>query len=429
MASNSRPKPKSVGLSFAVKALKDVNDNGGDFLLKGYRSEQEMSGLRQKYKLGTPTASEQEEIGRVGNKVGFIPQSMLKNLIGRATAYAISKGDYFAGITFLCEGVFPKAFYYDPASGSKGKGTLINTHPGITLKYQKAGEIRQMFANTSIGHMKDEIVSTVQAGTRMTANMDKARLSASDFYNMFDIIRDKYSKGADDALISRFKSHPLAVQKLNSGMSSRQLLTEIKKELPVTSFSVLQQLSYKYGQAGIKKFGKLLDATISAALDPERQDMHLQNGARHIVYQYRNGSNQWIQDTRVMNIHRLFYVAGVKFSPEMNLKLSMGHPLSSEELKIAQDVAKKAGVPSVIKGGRLDLPDGTKDTAKGSSPYVLNDKAINQGVKEVNQNFKPVSAEPPKPTPAPTINTQALPKPKPPKPKTPSMGMGGLGGF
>ena len=75
-------------------------------------------------------------LGNVRGDAKFIPQHMLQGLTGQAAGYAVSRGDYFGGITFLAEAVRSNAFYFDPASGSKGKGTLINTHPGIKLSYQ-----------------------------------------------------------------------------------------------------------------------------------------------------------------------------------------------------------------------------------------------------------------------------------------------------
>lgn len=327
----------------------------------------------------------------------FIPQSLAKTLIGKAAGYALTKGDYFGAITFLCEGVYPKAFYYDPATGGT-RGTLVNTHPGITLSLQSEKTIRGIFSNTSLKDMTDEIVYKSLKNKGISPNMANARLQVSDYYHMFQKIEGGYSKGAYDALSGRLSSHPMAKKLLNSGMSKSEVMEQIQSELPPAAYSVLQQLAYKYGNGGIKRFGKLLDHTISAGLDPDNQDQHLANGSKFIVYQYMNSKKQWVQDTRVMNIHRLFYTAGEKFSPELNLKLITGSKLDPLENDIVKNVAKKAGVPNIIKDGQLDLPDGNAESKKysGTEKIKLNTNTINKGVSVVNQNFKPIDVEPPK---------------------------------
>lgn len=385
-------------------------------------SVEESKRLQQKYNIRADEVVELD--GKYGKNPNFIPQSMLKSLHGKAAAYSISKGDYFGGITFLSEGVYPKAFYFDPASGNSKYGVLINTHPGITLKFQSKQEIKQMFQNTSIGHLTDEIVDAAHVTKRMTPAMKEARLQVSDFYKMFHVIEGKYTKGADDALKNRIDDNPFSKKLLASGMSKNEILKQIKEDLPITSFAVLQQLSYKYGQKNINKFTKLLDSTISAALDKDNQEQHLANGAKYIVYHFKNGQNQLIQDTRVMNIHRLFYTAGVKFSPEINLKLATGTKLEGDELKQVQEIAQKAGVSNIIKDGKLNVPDSTPDTAiSGVKDKPLHN--VNKPIKTVNQEFKPIELEKPKPV-QPTVNKDNLDehKPKPNKPKTENKPMG-----
>jgi hypothetical protein len=318
----------------------------------------------------------------------FIPQHLLKSQTGQAAKYAISRGDYFAGITFLCEGVRPNAFYFDPASGGK-YGTLINTHPGITLPFQKDHEIRAMFKGTSIAGITEEIIAGVRSG-KMTTNMKQARLQTSDYYNMFRVVEAKYTRGADEALKKRLAHVPESKALLAQGKSLNDVLNTVKQQLPAPSYSVLQQLSYKYGTRGINRFTKLLDSSIKAALDPANREQHLANGSKHIVYHYVNSKKQVIQDTRVMNIHRLFYTAGAKFSNELNMKLSSNETLTAQEEQLVNNVAKQAGIPPVIKNGKLDLPDGTKETIKSSKSeeVVLDTKAIEKGIAMVDNNFK-----------------------------------------
>lgn len=324
----------------------------------------------------------------------FIPQSLVNTLIGKTAGYALTKGDHFGAITFLCEGVYPQAFYYDPASGGK-RGILVNTHPGITLSLQREGTIRKIFSNTSLAGMTDEIVSKSIGNNRgISPNMKAAKLKISDYYNMFKMIQGNYSDGVKNALKARFNQHPLAEKLIKQGFTKDNILTKIQSSLPPSAYAVLQQLAYKYGTGGIKHFGKLLDNAINAGLDPEHQDAHLANGAKYIVYQYMNKNKQWVQDTRVMNIHRLFFTSGQKFSPELNLKLITGKTLDEKEENIVKNVAQKAGVSSIVKNGKLDLPDSTLDTIKQSNPDNIhfNTNAINKGVTTVEQHYisKPV---------------------------------------
>lgn len=359
----------------------------------------------------------------------FIPQSMLKGLTGQAAAYAVSKGDYFGGVTFLSEGVRSKAFYFDPASGSRGKGVLINTHPGITLPYQSESEIRKIFGNTSLSPMTDEIIRGVKHG-QMTNNMRQAQLRVGDYYNMFKHVQDKYSAGAHNALLGVISQNPFAKELLSEGKSKQEVLKEVKENLPVTSYAVLQHLAYKYGNGGIKKFTSLLNATISAGLDTENQEEHLAKGAKHIVYHYRDGKNTLHQDTRVMNIHRLFYTAGVRFSPELNMKIVGNKELTQEEEKLVNEVSKEAGLGKLVDKGKIKLPDGTINSTKNSKSdkMELEVESANKGISTVNQNFKPIpkvekiEVDDIKPK---NDNTVEINKPKPsPKPKSDSGGSG-----
>ena len=315
---------------------------------------------------------------------GFIPQNMLRGLTGKASAYAIANGDYFGGITFLAEGVRSNAFYFDPASGSR-KGILINTHPGITLKYQSAEEMRRMFGHTSIRNMTEEIIQASRNG-QMTSRMRSAQLVVADYYNMFKEINRKYSRGADIALREHLDRNSYAKALMAQGLNRNDIMTRIKQNLPAPSYAVLQHLSYKYGEGGIKRFHNLLDKSISAALDLPNQDKHLQDGARFIVYHYRNKNNQLIQDTRAMNIHRLFYTSGVKFSPELNMKLVTGGQLDNNEQTLVNSVAKSAGVDDIVKNGRIS------DFGSGSPRNSITDeyKLEQDGpVQKVNQSYKP----------------------------------------
>lgn len=351
------------------------------------------SELLQKFNINpNQKISTNENLGNFKPDAGFIPQSMLKGLTGKASAYAISQGDYFGGVTFLAEGVRSNAFYFDPASGSRGKGILINTHPGITLPYQTDAEIRKMFGRTTLAGMTDEIISGVKRG-QITANMRNSTLVISDYYNMFNDINQKYSVGADNALKGRLSQNRFAKEMLEDGKTTQEVMREIKRNLPAPSYAVLQHLSYKYGPGGIRKFGSLLDHSISAALDPENQTEHLQNGAKHIVYHYRNKNNELIQDTRAMNIHRLFYTSGVRFSPELNMKIVTGSQLNNNEQAVVSAVAKQAGVGSIVQAGKpIDFKDGPARNSR-SDELKLDEAAIRRGVTTVNQDFKPIKLD------------------------------------
>lgn len=341
---------------------------------------------------------------------GFVPQSLLKGQTGAAAKYALSKGDYFAGITFLCEGVRPNAFYFDPASGGK-YGTLINTHPGITLSLQENATIHRIFHNTSLSPLSNEIVASVRAG-RISQAMRVSKLQTSDYYQMFNVVEERYSRGADNAMKRRFQHVPEANALLKQGMSPQQVLMKIKQNLPPQVYSVLEQVSYKYGAGGINRFRPLLDATIKAGLDLPNQQRHLENGAKHIVYQYTNKNKQVIQDTRVMNIHRLFYTAGNRFSRELDMKIVGNEQLNAQEISLVNQVANKAGIPSPVKNGRVEMPDATKDTVisgynqKGDINLDVN--AINRGIVRVDNNFKPHAVTPER-TPA-SVNHDAANK-------------------
>lgn len=341
-----------------------------------------------------PNASVPVNLGNVKSDAKFIPQHMLKGLTGQAAGYAISRGDYFGGVTFLSEGVRSNAFYFDPASGAKGKGTLVNTHPGITLTYQTDKEIRNMFGNTSLSPLTEEILRSVRGGT-ISPNMRNSHLRVGDYYNMFKHVQDKYTAGANNALMGVMQNNPFAKSMLAQGKTKQETLRAIKENLPVGSYAVLQHLAYKYGNGGIKRFTSLLNHTISAGLDVKNQEQHLANGAKYIVYHYRDKSNTMHQDTRVMNIHRLFYTAGVKFKPELNLKIATNQTLTEEETKLVNSVAQTAGLGKLVKDGHVKFPDGTISSTKNSQSekYQLDIDAANKGIAKVNQDFKPIKIE------------------------------------
>ena len=101
------------------------------------------------------------------------------------------------------------------------------------------------------------------------------------------------------------------------------------------------------------------------------------------------------QDTRVMNIHRLFYTAGVKFKPELNLKIATNQTLTEEETKLVNSVAQTAGLGKLVKDGHVKFPDGTISSTKNSQSekYQLDIDAANKGIAKVNQDFKPIKIE------------------------------------
>lgn len=355
-------------------------------------------------------------LGNVRGDAKFIPQHMLRSLTGQAAGYAVSRGDYFGGITFLAEGVRSNAFYFDPASGSRGKGVLINTHPGITLPYQSDKEIRNMFSNTSLAGMTEEILRGVRNG-QMSSNMKNAHLRVGDYYNMFKHVQDKYTAGANNALMGMMNKNPFAQKLLAQGHSRQDILRTIKENLPVTSYAVLQHLAYKYGNGGIKRFTNLLNHTISAGLDTENQDKHLAEAVQYIVYHYRDSKNVLHQDTRVMNIHRLFYMAGVKFSPELNMKIISNQELNGLESQVVNGIAISAGLGEIVQNGKINLPDGDVSSTKNSrsEKFSLDIDASNKGLVVVDQNFKPIQppVEQPKHHENSIVNKPAVSQPKP----------------
>ena len=248
-----------------------------------------------------------------------------------------------------------------------------------------------MFGNTSLAGMTEEILRGVRNG-QMSSNMKNAHLRVGDYYNMFKHVQDKYTAGANGALLGVMNKNPFAQKLLAEGHSKQEVLRTVKEQLPVTSYAVLQHLAYKYGNGGIKRFTNLLNHTISAGLDTANQEKHLADGAKYIVYHYRDGKNVLHQDTRVMNIHRLFYTAGVKFSPELNMKIISNQELNATETQLVNSVATSAGLGKLVQNGKINLPDGDASSTKNSrsEKFTLDIDAANKGIVTVNQNFKPI---------------------------------------
>jgi hypothetical protein len=376
----------------------------------------EAKNMMNKYNIN-PNEQVKVNLGDLKPDAGFIPQHMLRGLSGKAAGYAISQGDFFGGVTFLAEGVRNNAFYFDPASGSKGKGILINTHPGITLKYQKDYEIRKMFNATTLAPMTNEILNGVKSGT-ITPRMKAATLVISDYYNMFNQINGKYSAGADNAIMNVIGKNKFARDMLSHGATKSDVLREVKRNLPAPSYAVLQHLAYKYGNGGINRFTSLLDKSISAALDKPNQDKHLEEGAKFIVYHYRDKNNRLIQDTRAMNIHRLFYVSGLKFSPDLNMKIVTGMGrLDEKERAVVNEVTTRAGIKPIIdKDGQVsNFPDGPAHNSNTKDVELVD---VNKPVKKVDYDFslKMEQAEKAKPSTTPNTDLDHMVKPKTPKP-------------
>ena len=347
----------------------------------------------------------------------FVPQSLMKGRVGMAAGYAFSKGDYFGGVTFLSEGISNKAFYLDPASNPKN-GTLINTNPGITLSRQNESTIRAIFKNTSLAGMTDEIIHQSKGGRGGTglgisSNMAKVSLQVGDYYNMFKVVQGSYSNSLVSAMKERLPHNPHAKALLSSGMSRDAVMRKIQENLPPASYGVLQHMTYKFGGQGVRRFGKVFDGAISAALDPANQEQHLTNGAKHMVYYFRNKNSAWQPDTRVMDIHRIIFTSGKRLSPELNLKLATQAELNANELNLVSGIAKQAGVSGIIKDGRVKLPDSPTETLGNSQKLDWDEKAANRGMRVVNQDAKPVPIDMPKPQP----NNHQTNIPKPPQPK------------
>lgn len=320
--------------------------------------------------------------GKMSPKIGASVNS--KTLTGKAATFALANGNYYAGLTILCEGVKEKAFYFDPASGGK-YGTLINTHPGITLRFQTESEMRKMFGQTKLAPMTESLIRNIQA-KRLTPEMRQLTLDIPDYNRMFNVIANKYSSDADKFVKERLSQHPLSKRLLQQGMTKDQVLNQIKSDLPVSSYAVLQHLSYKYGPRMRNYFGKLVDGTISAALDLPNQERHLLNTAQHIVYKYMSEGGKWHVDTRVMNYHRMFYTAGHKFTPEINLKLASNTPLTEAESKVVSNVIRNAGLSVSVKNGRVNFPEITNQRTAATdfgTPPELDTKAIDKGVAKV----------------------------------------------
>ena len=162
-----------------------------------------------------PNVSVPINLGNVKGDAKFIPQHMLKGLTGQAAGYAISRGDYFGGVTFLSEGVRSNAFLLWPASGAKGKGTLVNTHPGITLTYQTDKEIVICLVIQVCPPLTEEILRSVRGGT-ISPNMRNSQLRVGDYYNMFKHVQDKYTAGANNALMGVMQNNPFAKKYVSS---------------------------------------------------------------------------------------------------------------------------------------------------------------------------------------------------------------------
>jgi hypothetical protein len=204
---------------------------------------------------------------------------------------------------------------------------------------------------------------------------------------------------------------------LSHGATKSDVLREVKRNLPAPSYAVLQHLAYKYGNGGINRFTSLLDKSISAALDEPNQDKHLEEGAKFIVYHYRDKNNRLIQDTRAMNIHRLFYVSGLKFSPDLNMKIVTGiGRLDEKERAVVNEVTTRAGIKPIIdKDGQVsNFPDGPAHNSNTKDVELID---VNKPVKKVDYDFsiKMEQAEKAKPSTTPNTDLDHMVKPKTPK--------------
>lgn len=309
-------------------------------------------------------------------------------LSGKASAYALSRNDYFAAVTFIAEGVKESAFYKDPASGGK-YGTLYNSHPGITMRFQSDSEILSMFGKTSVAHQKQNILSNLRGLQNNNIKtlpqfMKDMRLSIGDHYEMFNTIRNKYSNNLNKTLYSVMDSNPFVKDRLSKGHSKETVFNDIKKNMPSSAYGVLQHIAYKHGSAG--KFKGLLNHSISAALDPENREKHLVNGASHIIYSYVNAKKEKVIDKYAMKVHRLFYLSGATLSPDLNMKILQNNKLDQNEEKKVNDIAQKVGIGKIIKNGKTDFGE-RLDNSKLDKEKSLDTSLLDKGkaVKNVNE--------------------------------------------
>ena len=326
-------------------------------------------------------------INKFDKSSGFIvPAKHYAGLTGPSAKFALSKNDYFAGITFLCEWITRDSFYHDPASGGN-KGVLINTHPGITLTYQTK-RLDKIFAGTSAAPIVNEIKGAIKSGN-ITPNMRNTKFSPSDYYKMFQAIEPSYTNDAYKLIRNNLERNKFASEILSGykkgtkeyeDMKTR-LTQRVVNQLPASAFSVIQQGVYKCGSAGFGRFKTLLNGTISAGLDLQNQDRHLQENAKSIVYTYSTKSGRKT-DTRVMEIHRLFYVSGKGISPKLGEKIVDGIALTPSEMKQIQELSKKAGITNIVKGNKTVFSDISTDFEKGKN-INYDSEIANTGIKDM----------------------------------------------
>lgn len=279
----------------------------------------------------------------------------------QAALYSMSKGDMYAALTFLSEGVDGRAFYYDPASGGKN-GHIINIHPGINLSAQSDETIKKVLKAGQIDIPFNEIIGTIRNRSPLTAKMKAETLNPEQVHETFGVVRQAYTDTATRALERVAIKNPLVIKMMKEDKLTKREATEaVINNMPEGAWAVLQHAAYKKGN--LNGMEKVLTSAINAALDkPENQQKHLSEGAQYINYVYKhNGVTR--NDTRVESLHRLFFVAGDKMDRETSMKVLGGKDLGAAE-SMLDSMAKASGTQAAMKGGKFNIPEEDAEIAK-----------------------------------------------------------------
>lgn len=346
-------------------------------------------------------ANGQYDFEKLFKQNGQNPSKMFNAPTRHAASLAFAKGDAFMGVTFLAEGISTRGgkienFYYDPGSAGRNY-KLINTHPGIVLTDRGKGFVAQLFKGTSLSPLIKEIAHATENRGSITPNMLRSKpLTIDDFSSMFNNIRDYYENSLLRAMTRAVRNSPEAQafkkQHSNTRLSDKKIAEMIIEGLPDTSAGVLQHIVYKYGHFP-KKMTQTLQHSIKAVLDPEHQQEHLANGSKYMTHFYRTSQGVVKSDPRASTIHRIFFAAGEKLSPEMALKISNGERLNEKELENAKLILKQAGVKGdlISENGLVNLPATPSEIIEGKGRYIQ----VPRKARVFYQEYGQVSNNPP----------------------------------
>lgn len=345
-----------------------------EFLQKwhGIDENKPMESVAVDYKNGVPQFDLLKERG-INVKKEYSKQ------VQQGAAYAFSKHDTFAALTFLSEGVDGRAFYADPANKHK----LINMHIGITMNYQSPEERRKVLEAANLSHLESEVNRAINNKLGVTPELAKHTVSLKQVHDMFGVVRDKYTDVAERAILKNLKTNEFAQKMMKEdNLSEKEAQEAIINTMPAGTWAVLQHAAYKKGN--LNSFDKVVQAAINATLDDKNRDQHLAKGAEHISYTFVHNGKR-IHDTRVETLHRVFFVAGNDLSPELQMKIAKGEDLGMGD-KAVEKVLKRANIPeSAIKDNKFAIPEDSDEVIA----------AKQQGVK-----WEDAPAAPAKQTPA-----------------------------